>query len=82
MSTQPIVPDVQVGLSVFGSLVTEMASPDLPEGLSPDNQDVVFYPGGVQSRPCLHKRALAFTAGTSVTFAKTYLQPNGKQLNI
>ena len=42
-------------LSVFGGLVTEMAPPDLPEGVSPNCQDVVFAPGVVQSRPAFQK---------------------------
>lgn len=78
----PIVPDVSVGLSLFGSLVTEMSPPDLPEGVSPDNQDIAYYPGGVQGRPCLNKRALAFTPGSTITHCKTYLQPNDTKLNI
>src|ERR1035441_8178940 len=45
----------QVPLSVFGGTVSEMAAPNLPEGVSPDCQDVVFVPGGVASRPALQK---------------------------
>ena len=60
---------VPVPLSVFGSLCTEMAAVDLPEGISPDNYDVVYAPGNVASRPAF-QRAYAsgnITPGASVT---------------
>lgn len=46
---------VEVPLNTFGSLVTETVPEQLPEGVSPDNQDVVYAPGQVGSRPGLHK---------------------------
>jgi hypothetical protein len=39
-----------VPLTVFGGAVTEMAPEDLPEGASPFNQDVDYYPGNVTTR--------------------------------
>jgi hypothetical protein len=36
---------VEVPLNTFGSLCTETAPEQLPEGVSPDNQDVVYAPG-------------------------------------
>lgn len=77
----PVMPDVQVGLAIFGSLVTEMSPPDLPEGVSPDCQDVVYYPGGVKSRPGLRKR-LQFNLNTTLTWSYTWLMPNGQNVNI
>jgi hypothetical protein len=41
-------------LTLFCSLYEDMNPADLPEGLSPDNQDVWFYPGSVQTRPALN----------------------------
>lgn len=38
---------------LFGSLVEDVQSADLPLGVSPRNNDVFFLPGGVFSRPAL-----------------------------
>lgn len=80
---------VEVPLSTFGSLVTEMSPPDLPEGVSPDNQDVVYAPGGVSSRPGLQKIfGTPFAAGgpaglvPTVTYAKSYVTPTGDIKNL
>lgn len=76
-------PSVEVNLSLFGGTDTEVAPSDLPEGLSPDNQDVIFLPGEVASRPCLRRMfPTAFPGGVSVTYAKTYVQPNGRPLTL
>lgn len=40
-------------LSLFGSMVTDMAPTDLPAGACPENSDVFFLPGGVYTRPAL-----------------------------
>jgi hypothetical protein len=73
----------QIPLSVFGGQVTEMAPPNLPEGVSPDAPDVVFTPGGVRTRPGLKKvfaaefpKGAAPKVGTLV-WGKTYFSPNG-----
>ena len=72
----------QVPLSVFGGSVSEMAPPDLPEGVSPDCQDVVFTPGSVGSRPSLSKVfATHFPKGSAtfistVTYAKSFVSQN------
>src|SRR6185437_7473783 len=54
---------------------------DLPEGVSPDNQDVVVVPGSVSSRPGIKKVfATPFSFGTAaptVTYAKSYVDPTG-----
>lgn len=74
---------VTVPLSLFSGLVTELAVPDLPEGLSPDNQDIVYLPGSVGSRPGLHKvYASAISGNVTVVYQKTYVQPNGQPLNL
>lgn len=74
--------EVPVPLELFGSLVTEMSPSDLPEGISPDNQDVVFLPGGVGSRPGLHAWLNGLTPGTSIMYQKTFVTPNGTNLNL
>src|ERR1041385_2765430 len=40
-------------IEIFSGLVTDMAPADLPHGVSPDCQDVVFSSGGVATRPGL-----------------------------
>src|SRR6185437_9563978 len=73
----------EVPLSLFSGLNTELAPPDIPEGVSPDNQDVAFLPGSVFSRPGLHKLfASPFPGNVTVVYAKTYLQANGQPLNL
>lgn len=44
-----------IPLSVLGGLVTEMAPTALPEGVSPDNQELMFLPGSAYSRPAFSK---------------------------
>ena len=68
-------------LSVFGSYVSEMAPPDLPEGVSPACQDVSFLPGDVGSRPCLQKVFVnAFAA--DIVSGKSYVNPTGDIENL
>src|SRR4051812_48112265 len=74
---------LDVSLALFSGLNTELAPTDVPEGVSPDNQDVVFLPGSVQSRPCLSKLfGVPFAANPGTNYAKTYRQPNGNPLNL
>lgn len=61
-------------LSVFGGLVTESAPPDLPEGVSPDCQDVIFAPGNVASRPGFRRQLSPL--GSSITGAKSFINPD------
>lgn len=68
-------------LDLFGGLVTEIAPPDCPEGISPACQDVEFTPGSVTSRRAL-RRLYPARPNTTVTYCKTYLQPNGEPLNL
>ena len=75
---------IDVTLSLFGGRKTDIAPADCPEGLSPDEQDNVFLPGDVQSRPGLARLFAPgqLTPGTSVFYAKTYVQPNGDPLTL
>jgi hypothetical protein len=71
-------PDVKdVTLSLFGGRKTDIAPSDLPEGLTPDEQDGLYLPGQWQSRPGLGRLYAAgvLTPGTSVLYEKTYIQP-------
>lgn len=72
-----------ISLSLFSSLVTETAPTDLPEGCSPDNQDVEFSPGSVKSRGCLHKLfAAGFGAGVCTNHMAPYLPLTGNPRNL
>lgn len=74
---------VDIPLSLFGGMNTEVAAPDLPEGLSPDNQDFVFVPGGAFTRPCLKKLLSTGIAGNpEIVYAKNYPLPDGSSMNL
>ena len=74
---------VSVPLSLFGGMVTELSPTDVPEGLSPDCQDVAFLPGSVFQRPCLSKLFnAAFPSNPTMVYEKTYIQPNEEPLNL
>ena len=78
----PQTVEVPVPLELFGSLVTEMNPSDLPEGISPDCQDIVYFPGGVSSRPCMRRWLSGLPAGTTITYEKTFVTPAGLPLNL
>lgn len=73
--------EVPVPLSLFGSLDSELAPADIPEGISPDNQDVVYLPGSVASRPCLNK--IYPTLGTAtIQYFKSFTRNDGTVYNL
>ena len=73
----------EVPLDAFLGLNTELADSDVPEGVSPDNQDVSYRPGSVQTRPALQKRyATAISGSVTVVYHKRYVQPDGTVLNL
>ena len=73
---------VEVSLEVFGGRVTEMAPTDLPEGVSPDEQDNTFIPGAVLTRPCLEKVLSNAPANTTCTYQKSFVTPTGAIKNL
>jgi hypothetical protein len=78
-------PDVRdVTLSLFAGRKTDIAPSDLPEGLTPDEQDGIYVPGEWLSRPCLARLYAAglLTPGTTVLYEKTYVQPNDDPLTL
>lgn len=73
---------VDLSLTLFGGLDTSLKATDLPEGLSPANNDVIFGPGFVASRPCASKVfANPFTNSPRVVSEHLYLQANQQPLN-
>jgi hypothetical protein len=67
---------IDAPLELFGGLVTDMAAADLPEGVSPDCQDVAFLQGAVKTRPGLLSVYSPITGNPTVNYLKTFTQPN------
>jgi hypothetical protein len=63
-------------IEIFSGLVTDMAPADLPHGVSPDCQDVVFSSGGVATRPGLQTLFGPLAGNPTVNYLKTYETPN------
>src|SRR5258708_22142057 len=59
-------------IEIFGGLVTDMSPADLPHGVSPDCQDVIFSNGGVATRPGLQALFGPFSSNPTVNYVKTY----------
>ena len=72
---------IQVPYTNFLGLNTDLAPGDLPEGGSPDNQDIIYLPGEIDSRPCLHK-LYAVNGTLGVTYQKTYIKADGTPINL
>jgi hypothetical protein len=64
-------------IEIFGGLVSDMAPADLPHGVSPDCQDVVFSSGGVGTRPGLQTLFGPLAANPAVNSVKSYITPSG-----
>jgi len=74
---------IDVPLSLFSSLNTELSPPDLPEGISPDNGDVVYLPGSVSTRPGTSRVFVSdLRATTRIAYEKSYVQPTGVPQNL
>src|SRR5712664_1143198 len=59
-------------IEIFGGLVTDMSPADLPHGVSPDCQDVIFSNGGVATRPGLQALFGPLAGNPTVNYLKTY----------
>ena len=75
-----IADTIDAPLDLFGGLVTDMPAADLPQGVSPDCQDVAFLQGAVKTRPGLlsvFSPIVSPTGGNpTVNYLKSYTQPN------
>jgi hypothetical protein len=67
---------IDAPLELFGGLVTDMAAADLPQGVSPDCQDVSFVQGAVKTRPGIVSVFSPVAGNPTVNYLKTYTQPN------
>ena len=70
---------VDAPLEIFGGLVTNISPADLPHGVSPNCQDVMFGNGGVMTRPGLQALFGPLVGNPTVNYLKTYTTPNGTQ---
>src|SRR5947209_11590178 len=64
-------------IEIFGGLVTDMSPADLPHGVSPDCQDVIFSNGGVATRPGLQSMFGPLSGNPTINYAKTYATLSG-----
>jgi hypothetical protein len=72
-----ILGSLDAPIEIFGGLVTDMSAADLPHGVSPSCQDVVFSNGGVTTRPGLQAIFGPLAGNPTVNYIKTYITPNG-----
>jgi hypothetical protein len=59
-------------IEIFGGLVTDMSPADLPHGVSPNCQDVVFGTSGVLTRPGLQALFGPLAGNPTINYIKTY----------
>src|SRR6266852_2985520 len=59
-------------IEIFGGLVTDMSPADLPHGVSPDCQDVIYSNGNVATRPGLQALFGPLAGNPTVNYVKTY----------
>jgi len=59
-------------IEIFGGLVTDISPADLPHGVSPNCQDVVFGNGGVLTRPGLQALFGPLAGNPTINYIKTY----------
>src|SRR5438309_1993137 len=69
-----------ISLDAMGGLVLDMAPSDLPDGVSPDCQDVAFKPGAVFTRPGLASLFAAIAGNPTINYLKTFTEPNLTEL--
>src|SRR5258708_23917752 len=67
---------IDAPLELFGGLVPDMAAADLPQGVSPDCQDVSFLQGAVKTRPGILSVFPPIAGNPTLNYLKTYTQPN------
>src|SRR5579863_1676323 len=67
-----IIGSFEAPIEIFGGLVTDMSPSDLPHGVSPDCQDVVFSDGNVLTRPGLQSLFGPLAGNPTINYVKTY----------
>lgn len=82
MPFPPVKNAVEIPLEVFSGRCTEMSPDNVPEGVSPDEQDNTFVPGSVMTRPNLQRVLSGAPANTTCTYMKSFVTPNGDIKNL
>src|SRR5271168_2580416 len=59
-------------IEIFGGLITDLSPAELPHGVSPDCQDVVFSNSGVETRPGLQALFGPLASNPTINYIKTY----------
>jgi hypothetical protein len=59
-------------IEIFGGLVTDLSPADLPHGVSPDCQNVVYSNSGVETRPGLQTLFGPLAGNPTINYLKTY----------
>src|SRR5712664_3658946 len=59
-------------IEILGGLVTDMSPADLPHGVSPDCQDVIYMNGNVATRPGLQALFGPLAGNPTINYVKTY----------
>jgi hypothetical protein len=59
-------------IEIFGGLVTDVSPADLPHGVSPDCQDVIYGNGGVATRPGLQALFGPLAGNPTINYVKSY----------
>src|SRR5215472_5317767 len=72
----PITSYSPIPCKEFGGLNTLQNATNLPFFMSPDCQDVEFFPGRVQTRPGA-QQVISLVNNGSVTYTKSFILPNG-----
>jgi hypothetical protein len=72
----------QIAWSLIGGLNTELEPPTLPEGLSPDNQDIAFVPGEGGTRPGLVGTIASPFGAVGNLFETSFVLPTGDPINL
>ncbi len=71
-----------IPLSTFGGLSTELSPTDLPEGGSPDCQDITYTPGSATTRPGLGRVYATPPTTAAIVYQKTFKRLDGTVFNV
>ncbi|GAC1632881.1 MAG: hypothetical protein NVS9B14_06750 [Candidatus Acidiferrum sp.] len=68
---------IDAPVEIIGGLVCDMAASELPSGVSPDCQDVMFAESSVRTRPGLTSIYAALAGNPTVNYVKSFVKLDG-----
>jgi hypothetical protein len=68
---------IDAPIEIIGGLVSDTAASELPGGVSPDCQDVMFAESSVRTRPGLTSVYAALSGNPTVNYLKTFVKADG-----